>query len=167
MPVGDINSSAVGSGARYNDGKPDLALIPVDIARDVLLRTPNVIAAEPVARVTEALFHLSRWQQTCATEHLYDALAELDDPLVNAARVFSYGAKKYATWNWCKGMMWSIPVACAMRHAKAVIDGELHDPESGETHEGHLACNLIMLIFYSKHFRAGDDITYLRILPAA
>lgn len=34
MSVGDINSTAKGSGARYNDGKPDLSLIPIATLED-------------------------------------------------------------------------------------------------------------------------------------
>jgi len=162
VPVGDVNSSARGSGARFNDGKPELHLIPLNITACLFAlvqhtdyRAPS---SHPANRVQQALFHLSLWQDDQATMHLYDALMCLDDPLRQAADVFSYGAKKYAAWNWCKGMAWSIPVSCALRHALAVIEGEIDDPESQHSHEGHLACNLIMLIHFDRTFPEGNDI---------
>ena len=108
MAVGDVNSKAKGSGARYNDDKPDLSLIP---------------------------------------------LCTLEDE----ARVWAYGKKKYAAWNWAKGMDWSIPYACAMRHLAAWQKGEDIDSESGQSHLAHAMCNLRMLTLYSKTYTDGDD----------
>lgn len=34
MTIGDINSNAIGSGARYNEGKADLSLIPLCTLED-------------------------------------------------------------------------------------------------------------------------------------
>ena len=59
MPVGDVDSDAKGSGARFNDGKPAFDLVP---------------------------------------------LVALED----CAKVFEYGRRKYASWNWAKGFsVWS------------------------------------------------------------
>lgn len=106
--VGDVNSKEKGSGARYNGGKPDFSLIPLDT-------------------------------------------------LVDEVRVWMYGKEKYAAWNWTKGMAWSIPFACLLRHMAAWQRGEENDPESGLPHLAHAACNLRMLTLYSKNFREGDD----------
>lgn len=106
--IGDVNSNARGSGARYNNNKPDLSLIP---------------------------------------------LCTLEDE----ARVWMYGKQKYAAWNWAKGMDWSIPLACALRHLAAWQKGEENDPESGLPHLAHAMCNLRMLTLYSKTFPEGDD----------
>lgn len=108
MSVGDVNSDARGSGARYNTGKADLSLIP---------------------------------------------LSTLEDE----ARVWMYGEKKYARFNWMKGMEWSIPFACMMRHMAAWQRGEEIDPESGHTHLAHAMCNLRMLTLYAKTYPEGDD----------
>ena len=108
MSVGDINSDAKGSGARYNDGKPDLSLIPITTLED-------------------------------------------------EARVWMYGEGKYKRFNWLKGMAWSIPFACAMRHLAAWQRGEELDPESGQTHLAHAMCNLRMLTYYANNFPEGDD----------
>lgn len=106
--VGDVNSTERGSGARYNDGKPDLSLIP---------------------------------------------LCTLEDE----ARVWMYGKRKYAAWNWAKGMDWSIPLACALRHLAAFQRGEDIDKESGLPHLAHAMCNLRMLTLYSYTYPEGDD----------
>jgi hypothetical protein len=103
-----VNSTARGSGARYNDGKADLSLIPLDL-------------------------------------------------LEGEARVWMYGEKKYARFNWMKGMKWSIPLACMLRHLAAWQRGEDIDPESSEPHLSHVACNLRMLQYYAAHYAEGDD----------
>jgi hypothetical protein len=77
--------------------------------------------------------------------------------LTDCARVFDYGRAKYAAWNWAKGMDWSIPYACAIRHLSAWFDGEDNDPESGQPHLGHVMCNLVMLSTFARTFPEGDD----------
>lgn len=106
--VGDIKSTEIGSGARYNAGKPDYSLIP---------------------------------------------LCTLEDEV----RVWEYGKKKYAAWNWAKGMSWSIPFSCLMRHMARWQIGEECDEESGLPHLAHAMCNLRMLTLYAKNYPAGDD----------
>ena len=108
MPVGDVNSTERGSGARFNDGKTRFDLIPLSALKD-------------------------------------------------CADVFEYGAEKYAAWNWAKGMDWSVPYACMLRHLEAWYRGEDTDPESGLPHLGHVMCNLIMLSHYAKNYKDGDD----------
>jgi hypothetical protein len=106
--IGDVNSNARGSGARFNCGKPDMSLIP---------------------------------------------LCTLEDE----ARVWMYGKAKYAAWNWAKGMQWSVPFACLMRHMAAWQRGEELDQESGYPHLDHAMCNLRMLKLFSKTYPEGDD----------
>lgn len=77
--------------------------------------------------------------------------------LEDEARVWMYGKKKYAAWNWTKGMPWSVPLACALRHLAAWQRGEDIDQESGEPHLAHVMCNLRMLMLYSKTYQEGDD----------
>lgn len=106
--IGDVNSNAKGSGARFNDGKVDFSLIP---------------------------------------------FVTLEDE----ARVWMYGKAKYAAWNWSKGMPWSVPFACLMRHMAAWQRGEEVDAESGLPHLAHAMCNLRMLTLYAKTYPEGDD----------
>lgn len=77
--------------------------------------------------------------------------------LEDEARVWMYGEAKYARNNWQKGMKWSIPFACALRHLAAWQAGEENDPESGLPHLAHALCNLRMLTLYAHTYPEGDD----------
>jgi len=77
--------------------------------------------------------------------------------LEGTARVLEFGAEKYAAWNWAKGMQWTIPYACIIRHLAAWFRGETHDPESGQSHLDHVICNVLMLKHYEDHYREGDN----------
>lgn len=77
--------------------------------------------------------------------------------LTSCADVFEFGANKYAEWNWAKGMQWSVPYACIMRHMAAWSRGEDFDKESGKPHLGHVMANLLMLEHYATAYKAGDN----------
>jgi len=77
--------------------------------------------------------------------------------LEDCAKVFDYGRRKYADWNWAKGMAWSIPLGSLLRHLAAWQRGEDIDTESGLPHLGHIHCNLVMLSTYARTFPEGDD----------
>jgi hypothetical protein len=77
--------------------------------------------------------------------------------MADEARVWAYGKEKYAAWNWTKGMAWSIPFACLMRHMSAWQAGEECDAESGLPHLAHAMCNLRMLTLYATNYQEGDD----------
>lgn len=73
------------------------------------------------------------------------------------AHVFDYGRKKYAEWNWAKGMPWSAVISSCARHILALQEGEVTDPESGLPHVGHALCNAVMLWTYCQTYPEGDD----------
>jgi hypothetical protein len=77
--------------------------------------------------------------------------------LYAVARVMEYGAQKYEKDNWRRGMKWSVPYACAMRHLLKWFEGEEADEESGESHLYHVLCNIAMLIEYSGTCPELDD----------
>lgn len=77
--------------------------------------------------------------------------------LADEAQVWMYGQKKYTAWNWTRGMPWSVPFACMMRHMAAWQAGEECDQESGLPHLAHAMCNLRMLTLYAKTYVEGDD----------
>ena len=77
--------------------------------------------------------------------------------LTGSVNVFEYGARKYAAWNWAKGMPWSVPLGCALRHIDADLSGELYDYESGETHMAHAISNVVMLDYFLNTYPEGDD----------
>lgn len=151
MAIGDINSNEVGSGARFNDGKIDIGLIPLYILADYYTITKGV------TQCTQALTALGKFQRGGDRDDLIECLKALEFDWRTCAQVFEYGKKKYAEWNWAKGMPWSVPIACAGRHLMAVIEGEAFDAESKLPHIGHAECNIIMLLLYCDTYPEGDN----------
>jgi hypothetical protein len=156
MAVGDLNSAEKGSGARANGGKPDLSLIPLRIlAGHLSVLSPDTSRNGPIV----ALESLGVWQRTRDENFLFEVLSRLGlDGWEECARVFEYGKRKYAAWNWAKGMPWSVPLACAARHLLAMSAGEDIDNESGLPHRGHVFCNVVMLLQYGRTYQEGDDL---------
>lgn len=63
--------------------------------------------------------------------------------LLGVAAVLTFGAKKYASHNWRKGLWNSKLMDAAGRHIAAFNDGEDVDPESGLSHLLHASCCLM------------------------
>lgn len=160
--IGDVTSDARGSGARFNSGKPPVELIPVWIIAGYEWVNVNQVDAPEAWHVINML---GKWQlKHCSID---EVLWEMDASWsTDAARVFDYGRKKYAEWNWAKGMKWSVPLACAVRHCLAILRGEENDPESGLPHRGHVACNIVMLAQYESSYPEGDDRPWRLLQPA-
>lgn len=148
MAVGDIHSSARGTGARFNDGKAPYELIPIELIA-------GMVKEDSIGYM---LSELGRFQFTHDGEIVKSLLCEFGEHLEDCARVFDYGRKKYAEWNWLKGMPWSVPLGCAVRHLLALDKGEELDPESGLHHMGHVLCNLVMLASYADVYREGNNL---------
>jgi hypothetical protein len=167
--VGDIKSDAKGSGARYNAGKLPVELLSLSMVGTSYLARGGLTEAQAGAAM--ALEHIGDYQsRTRGTEALYAALlslGDLTDVWRECVQVFEYGMRKYAAWNWAKGMAWSIPIACAGRHAIfGILAGDHLDPESKLPHRGHIACNIVMLIAYAETFHSGDDRPAAGLLAA-
>lgn len=154
--VGDINSSARGSGARYNVGKPPFDLVPIQMMASYYSVVENAAHNADYDPIL-ALSLLGEFQGGEDGDLLLDLLVNLGDGWEECAQVFDYGRKKYAAWNWSKGMNWSVPIACAARHLVAMIGGEVLDPESGLPHRGHVYCNVAMLYTFLETYEEGDD----------
>lgn len=168
--VGDLESKARGSAARFNEGKTPYQLLDINVlAQSMGNYIDNYV-------YQDILFDLSHWQHGGSSDHLLDAARRLSDCMRNyqdsphdgklgfggiawdeCARVFEYGAKKYCEWNWLKGQAWSVPFSSCMRHLLKIYQGEIIDPESGETHLGHFLCNVVMLCYYEREYPEGDD----------
>lgn len=147
--IGDITSTAKGSGARYNAGKPALDLIP--------LRLLSHYYTQHDGPAGSALRWIGRFQEGGDATHLMNALDALGDGWDECAAVFQYGLDKYAPWNWAKGMPWSVPIACAARHLVKMAKGMTVDEESGKPHRGHVYANVVMLMTYIETYPEGDD----------
>lgn len=158
MSIGDVNSAARGSGARYNAGKPAVELIPLRLIAESL-RDISCPPWQLQSDVWVALRAAGEFQETGSRDAINDALRAMAGYWGDCARVFDYGRRKYAAWNWAKGMAWSVPLACIGRHALAKLgDFQDIDPESGERHEGHILCNLVMLATYIDTYPEGNDL---------
>ena len=73
------------------------------------------------------------------------------------AHVFTMGSKKYAPFNWLKGMEWSKMAASLKRHLAAFEKGEDFDKESQLLHMAHVAWNALALVSYYKYCPQYDD----------
>lgn len=164
--IGDINSDARGSGARYNAGKVPLELIPAKIVAALYDESLDIPARDApdwfdCLRLL-GLFQVSEYESPFSCKSLLAKsllnAGPMHTVLAEAAAVFDYGRKKYSAWNWSKGMPWSVPIGCAMRHIVfGPLAGEENDKESGLPHRGHFACNIIMLMHYVEFYPEGDD----------
>jgi hypothetical protein len=79
------------------------------------------------------------------------------EPLHQLAKVYTFGASKYADNNWRKGIKWGRVFAALCRHSWAFWRGEEIDPESGLPHMAHAAWNCFTLMEYAKHHKKFDD----------
>lgn len=157
--VGDLNSDAQGSGARKNEGKARVELIPLKVWKT---RWTNLDPEN--TKITNLMFFLSQWQECTNLDyygyrHLSSIIKDqsLED-MIEATEVLEYGLEKYEEWNWAKGMRWSVPTGCIIRHAIAILEkGELLDEESGKSHYAHILCNVIMLLWFIDNYPEGDD----------
>lgn len=76
--------------------------------------------------------------------------------LEEVAKVYGFGATKYARRNWEKGLHWCRVYGAILRHAMAWMRGETLDPETGLHHMAHAAFGCLALVEY--HFTgAGKD----------
>ncbi len=76
------------------------------------------------------------------------------------ARVFAYGARKYARDNW-RTFTWDQAAEDAyfgaiFRHLVSDHGGEKIDPESGEPHKAHAACGALIVIWHYRYGKAGE-----------
>jgi hypothetical protein len=68
--------------------------------------------------------------------------------LAGVVEVLMAGARKYAAWNWTRGMPYTRAMNAAQRHINAFAAGEDFDKDSGQHHIDHAICCLIFL----RHF---------------
>lgn len=77
--------------------------------------------------------------------------------LPGIASVLTFGAAKYESRGWEKGITYSRVFAAAARHAYALASGQHIDPESGLPHEAHFWCNVLFLAVYTSRGRKDLD----------
>lgn len=76
------------------------------------------------------------------------------------AQVLTFGAKKYAPFNWAKGLSWLETIDSLERHIADFKAGKDVDEDSGLPTIGHILCNAMFLAhFYElrEKFEKFDD----------
>lgn len=66
--------------------------------------------------------------------------------LTSIADVFTFGAKKYDSWNWSKGLEWNRVYGALQRHLNSWYNREGVDSETKKSHLHHAGCCIMMLI---------------------
>jgi len=119
---------------------------------------PNIGSPEPI-RGAGMRFNAEKMPLETIPLHLLEDCARVFDGVTKRE------VKPYPMWNWAKGMPWSVPYACMLRHLAAWYRGEDNDPETGINHLGHVMCNLLMLTHYKDAFPEGDNRPVLYFKP--
>lgn len=79
-------------------------------------------------------------------------------PLSKVAEVYTIGAKKYADWNWSKGMKWHRIFRAIMSHLWAFWwKRESIDPDNGQHHLAAAVFGCLTLMDYEVHHPELDD----------
>ena len=73
------------------------------------------------------------------------------DSLEEMVKVLEFGAKKYGSDNWKKGLNTTEIVESLLRHITAYLNCEDTDKESGMLHVGHIMCNAMFLSYMNKY----------------
>ena len=76
--------------------------------------------------------------------------------LTEVSKILTFGAEKYDSRNWEKGMDWGRVYGALQRHLWAWWKGEDTDEETRESHLAHAGCCIAFLIAYEKR-EIGED----------
>lgn len=79
------------------------------------------------------------------------------EALAEVARVYGYGASKYAARNWERGYAWGLSFAALMRHAWLFWWRKNRDPESGLHHLAHAVFHCFSLMTWERTHPELDD----------
>lgn len=164
--VGSLESNSFGDGARSNSSKTPLEHLPFSVLVSLFFEEPYEDDGGIRTALRNIMLHMSDFEDAgvlMETDYyeqflfLKKAINEIMDSIEGACNVFAFGEKKYKKYNWMKGMKYSIPMASIKRHALAILSGEHIDPESKLKHIHHIACNIIMLMYYFKKLPSSLD----------
>jgi hypothetical protein len=164
-PVGDLTSTEIGSGARFNEGKPrwdlmlfrHIAFISSNFEEEIDFCPADVWSSMSTFQVCQTL--------DTAQLLLLDTvnLGSVEKPnqwdfLDEVCDVWEAGAKIYSSWNWATGMNWSHALSSMARHLRAIEKEEFTDPETGLSHTAHITCNAMMLAHWVNYFPDLNDL---------
>lgn len=77
--------------------------------------------------------------------------------LAEEAKVMTYGAEKYDSYNWMEGFDFTTLTDALLRHTFAYLMGEDTDMESGLSHLAHIRCCAGMLYDITQLYPERDD----------
>lgn len=80
-----------------------------------------------------------------------------NEGIIEIAKAFGYGAKKYGPHNYRNSLEWSRLIDAAIRHLIAFKEGEDLDPESKLNHVAHSGANIMMLLYNIMNKPEMDD----------
>lgn len=72
-------------------------------------------------------------------------------------KVLTFGANKYSSRNWEKGINWTRIIGAILRHTIAYMRGEDKDPETGLSHMSHVLTEAMFLIHFERTRKEFDD----------
>lgn len=118
-------------------------------------------AAKAAAKEAKRVHGLSNaTPQNTPGLHLDEGKPQVDgiDPdfLLAIGEILTYGAEKYAKYNWTKGIHFTRIYASVMRHLLKWYACEDEDDESGLHHLAHAACDLMFLWTYANHTQYNE-----------
>ena len=169
MNIGDLKSQEKGSAARANANKPRWALMPLAQVSAMMWKLKDFEEIEPPS-LHELTAALGKWQEdgtyTAALNVLEEGYRYLmhvtgtnfDEASRQVIAVWELGEKKYATYNWMKGMPWTELLNSAQRHVIHMLNGHQLDDDSGEHHAAHFICNAMMMVHYTLYYPEGNDL---------
>lgn len=79
------------------------------------------------------------------------------NPIMDIAKVLTFGAKKYADRNWERGIAWNRVYGALQRHLMAWWGGQNCDPETGLSHLSHAGCCIMFLMEFEQTHRELDN----------
>lgn len=79
------------------------------------------------------------------------------DAIESVVKVLRFGADKYGSRNWERGMGWGRLFGAATRHLTAWFRGYGLDEETGLSHLSHAACCILFLLAYEQRKIGTDD----------
>ena len=178
VTVGDLNSTARGSGARKSAGKPDWSQFPWWVMRPIFDAWKAHDVRNMSAGTLRVIELMAEWQRgkdssldLAAALLLEIIYAPAGRPLndktsgdwfpargfESTVRVLEFGAIKYKKGNWARGMPWTVVFNSCLSHLTKMFQGEENDHESGLPHSAHAMCNIVFLLGYRDLFPEGDD----------
>ena len=149
LDSGDRTEFASGAVRDMREGKGRCDLLPLDVIAEIYATLVEDDCDEEANRIFHEVYAFQNDGQVC---HLQQVLLEFDryeawsDMLLEVAKHFEEGAKKYGEDNWRKG----IPVKCyidsAIRHYLKYLRGDKDEP-----HDRAFVWNILCCIWTCKH----------------